>query len=78
VQRSAVDGVTFFSAPGPQRITGAPGRCLSTVVVQPELYGRRSAGRVVDALRAHVPAERRLPRPPAGRLPGAAVTAPVG
>jgi hypothetical protein len=51
------------------------GRNLCTVVVHPQEYGRRNAGRVVAALRAHVPAERWLQRPQAE--PPGGVPAPV-
>ena len=42
------------------------GRDLCSVVVHPELYGRRTAERVTEALRARLPADRWLTRRPAG------------
>ena len=39
------------------------GRNLCTVVVPPQVYGRKTIERVIAAVRAHVPAERWLRRP---------------
>jgi hypothetical protein len=38
------------------------GRNLCTIVVHPEIYGRKTAERIVEAVRAHVPPERWLQR----------------
>ncbi|MBB3678198.1 insulinase family protein [Modestobacter versicolor] len=48
------------------------GRNLCSIVVHPEVYGKKTAERIVEAIRGHVPAERWLQRRPAPTL------APVG
>lgn len=44
------------------------GSNLCTVVVHPAVYGRKTADRIREAVRAHVPADRWLQRRPASRL----------